>query len=142
MSKEIERAELHKTIWRIANDLRGSADQFDALVNDLSIGLPAELRRAVSNMSTIATASGVHWECISRRRHSDIGHSDNDDSPGRVSFFGQFRPFEEEGRCRRKTTGLVRALFRARSARIDRRLTRRAACGWRLRFSRMSLPGA
>ncbi len=27
--KEIERAELHKTIWRIANDLRGSADGWD-----------------------------------------------------------------------------------------------------------------
>ena len=25
-SKEAERAELHKTIWRIANDLRGSID--------------------------------------------------------------------------------------------------------------------
>ena len=25
-SKEAERAELHKTIWRIANDLRGSVD--------------------------------------------------------------------------------------------------------------------
>ena len=24
-----ERAELHKTIWRIANDLRGSADGWD-----------------------------------------------------------------------------------------------------------------
>jgi type I restriction enzyme M protein len=28
-SKEIERAELHKTIWRIANDLRGSIDGWD-----------------------------------------------------------------------------------------------------------------
>lgn len=28
-SKEIERAELHKTIWRIANDLRGSVDGWD-----------------------------------------------------------------------------------------------------------------
>ena len=27
--KEIERAELHKTIWRIANDLRGSVDGWD-----------------------------------------------------------------------------------------------------------------
>ena len=27
--KEIERAELHKTIWRIANDLRGSVDGRD-----------------------------------------------------------------------------------------------------------------
>ena len=25
-NKETERAELHKTIWRIANDLRGSVD--------------------------------------------------------------------------------------------------------------------
>jgi type I restriction enzyme M protein len=25
-NKESERAELHKTIWRIANDLRGSVD--------------------------------------------------------------------------------------------------------------------
>ncbi len=25
-AKELERAELHKTIWRIANDLRGSID--------------------------------------------------------------------------------------------------------------------
>jgi len=28
-SKEMERAELHKTIWRIANDLRGSVDGWD-----------------------------------------------------------------------------------------------------------------
>lgn len=27
--KEAERAELHKTIWRIANDLRGSVDGWD-----------------------------------------------------------------------------------------------------------------
>jgi type I restriction enzyme M protein len=29
MSKETERAELHKTIWRIANDMRGSVDGWD-----------------------------------------------------------------------------------------------------------------
>ena len=29
MSKEQQRAELHKTIWRIANDLRGSVDGWD-----------------------------------------------------------------------------------------------------------------
>ncbi|MCT2998561.1 hypothetical protein EFN44_09130 [Propionibacterium freudenreichii] len=28
-TKESERAELHKTIWRIANDLRGSVDGWD-----------------------------------------------------------------------------------------------------------------
>ena len=28
-NKEQERAELHKTIWRIANDLRGSVDGWD-----------------------------------------------------------------------------------------------------------------
>ena len=28
-NKELERAELHKTIWRIANDLRGSVDGWD-----------------------------------------------------------------------------------------------------------------
>ena len=28
-TKEIERAELHKTIWRIANELRGSVDGWD-----------------------------------------------------------------------------------------------------------------
>lgn len=28
-TKEVERAELHKTIWRIANDLRGSVDGWD-----------------------------------------------------------------------------------------------------------------
>jgi type I restriction enzyme M protein len=28
-AKETERAELHKTIWRIANDLRGSVDGWD-----------------------------------------------------------------------------------------------------------------
>ena len=27
--KEVERAELHKTIWQIANDLRGSVDGWD-----------------------------------------------------------------------------------------------------------------
>src|SRR5690606_927323 len=29
MSREVERAELHKTIWRIANDLRGAVDGWD-----------------------------------------------------------------------------------------------------------------
>lgn len=29
MAKNSERAELHKTIWRIANDLRGSVDGWD-----------------------------------------------------------------------------------------------------------------
>ena len=29
MTKEGQRAELHKTIWRIANDLRGSVDGWD-----------------------------------------------------------------------------------------------------------------
>jgi type I restriction enzyme M protein len=29
MTKEIQRAELHRTIWRIANDLRGSVDGWD-----------------------------------------------------------------------------------------------------------------
>jgi type I restriction enzyme M protein len=29
LGKEAERAELHKTIWRIANDLRGSVDGWD-----------------------------------------------------------------------------------------------------------------
>lgn len=79
-NKETERTDLHKTIWRIANDLRGSVDgwdfktyvlgmlfyrfisenltaylnvqerivaildKFDALVNDLSSGLPAEIK--------------------------------------------------------------------------------------------------
>jgi type I restriction enzyme M protein len=28
-AKEAQRAELHKTIWRIANDLRGSVDGWD-----------------------------------------------------------------------------------------------------------------
>ena len=27
--KELERAELHRTIWKIANDLRGSVDGWD-----------------------------------------------------------------------------------------------------------------
>jgi type I restriction enzyme M protein len=29
VGKEAERTELHKTIWRIANDLRGSVDGWD-----------------------------------------------------------------------------------------------------------------
>ena len=29
MTKEIERAELHRAIWQIANDLRGSVDGWD-----------------------------------------------------------------------------------------------------------------
>ena len=31
-TKESQRAELHKTIWRIANDLRGSVDGWDLKV--------------------------------------------------------------------------------------------------------------
>ena len=30
--KEIERTEQHKTIWRIANDLRGSVDEIARIV--------------------------------------------------------------------------------------------------------------
>lgn len=33
-TKELERAELHKTIWHIANDLRGSSDHFARLVEN------------------------------------------------------------------------------------------------------------
>lgn len=29
MTKEQQRAELHKTIWQVANDLRGSVDGWD-----------------------------------------------------------------------------------------------------------------
>jgi len=29
MSRELQRAELHRTIWKIANDLRGSVDGWD-----------------------------------------------------------------------------------------------------------------
>lgn len=29
MTKEAERTDLHRTIWRIANDLRGSVDGWD-----------------------------------------------------------------------------------------------------------------
>ena len=29
MNRESQRAELHKTIWRIANDLRGAVDGWD-----------------------------------------------------------------------------------------------------------------
>ncbi len=35
--KETERAELHKTIWRIANDLRGSVDGWDCKTYELGM---------------------------------------------------------------------------------------------------------
>jgi len=44
MSKEQERAELHRTIWQIANDLRGSVDD----------------RRG--NLSEIPTGSKRRWQ--------------------------------------------------------------------------------
>jgi type I restriction-modification system DNA methylase subunit len=34
-----ERANLHKTIWRIANDLRGSANGWDSMPSAISGGL-------------------------------------------------------------------------------------------------------
>lgn len=36
-TKETERAELHKTIWRIANDLRGSVDDFKGVFDELDV---------------------------------------------------------------------------------------------------------
>ena len=38
-TKEIERSELHKTIWRIANDLRSSVDgwDFSELFDDIDV---------------------------------------------------------------------------------------------------------
>jgi type I restriction enzyme M protein len=39
-SKEAERADLHKTIWRIANDLHGSVDGWDLKTYVLGAGSP------------------------------------------------------------------------------------------------------
>lgn len=39
-NKEIERADLHKTIWRIANDLRSSVDEGTSRPTRLAIVLP------------------------------------------------------------------------------------------------------
>ena len=39
MSKETERAALHRTIWQVANDLRGSVDGWDFnLTRDSLVG--------------------------------------------------------------------------------------------------------
>nr|WP_249009325.1 hypothetical protein [Conexibacter sp. DBS9H8] len=43
-TKEAERAELHRTIWRIANDLRGSVDGWD--FKDPQPGVPPRCREA------------------------------------------------------------------------------------------------
>ncbi len=45
MANQQERAELHKTIWKIANDLRGSVDgwEFKAYVLQDEIGLQLDL---------------------------------------------------------------------------------------------------
>ncbi|MEV7969277.1 hypothetical protein AB0O34_25305 [Sphaerisporangium sp. NPDC088356] len=40
--KEVQRAELHKTIWRIANDLRGSVDGWD--FKSYVLGQPRTIR--------------------------------------------------------------------------------------------------
>jgi len=49
-SKEVERAALHETVWRIANDLRGSVDGWDLKSYVLGIGetKPGEVPRAAS----------------------------------------------------------------------------------------------
>ena len=67
MSKEAERAELHKTIWRIANDLRGSVDGWDFktyvlgmlfyrfISENLTVYLNEQERRQATRASTTAT---------------------------------------------------------------------------------------
>ncbi|MDR1145057.1 MAG: hypothetical protein LBK71_02860 [Verrucomicrobiales bacterium] len=52
-SKEIERAELHKTIWRIANDLRGAVDGWDFTIFD---GI-----RNSSNPPNVANSPYLDW---------------------------------------------------------------------------------
>lgn len=37
-SRDAERAEIHKTIWRIANDLRGAVDRWD--IKSHVLGMP------------------------------------------------------------------------------------------------------
>ncbi|WP_288276356.1 type I restriction-modification system subunit M N-terminal domain-containing protein [uncultured Prevotella sp.] len=63
MPNQQERAELHKTIWKIANDLRGSVDgwEFKAYV------LGSIFYRFISE-NLITLQSATRWQSASVRR--------------------------------------------------------------------------
>lgn len=52
MTREAERADLHKTIWRIANDLRGSVDGWDFKQHVLGCCSTASSRKTLLPTST------------------------------------------------------------------------------------------
>lgn len=59
-TREAQRAELHKTIWRIANDLRGSVDGWDFKSYVLGILFyPVHLREP-GGLSQRSGAAGGH----------------------------------------------------------------------------------
>jgi len=45
-TKEAQRAELHRTIWKIANDLRGSVDGWENVRSETSIVQPGKTQSA------------------------------------------------------------------------------------------------
>ena len=62
MTKEVQRAELHKAIWRIANDLRGSVDGWDFKQYVLGM-LRAVISCSRSEDTTLLEQWVVEWEC-------------------------------------------------------------------------------
>lgn len=84
-SKEAQRAELHKTIWRIANDLRGSVDGWDFK----SYVLGMLFYRFISENLTAYINGGEH----------DAGDAvfDYAQLPDREAEFGRTETVEEKG---------------------------------------------
>lgn len=84
-TKEAQRAELHKTIWRIANDLRGSVDGWDFKSYVLGI----LFYRYISENLTAYINEGEH-----RAGHPDFDYAKLADSEAE---FGRKETVEEKG---------------------------------------------
>src|SRR5205085_8816525 len=69
VGKEAERAELHKTIWRIANDLRGSVDGWDFKTYVLGMlfyrFISENLTSYLNEQERNAGSAGFDYACLS-----------------------------------------------------------------------------
>ena len=71
MSKEQERAELHRVIWQIANDLRGSVDGWDFKSYVLGILFYRYIKQILFRMACIL----IYVCCISSRACIPLDYS-------------------------------------------------------------------
>ena len=74
-SKEAQRAEVHKTIWRIANDLRGSVDGWDfkTYVLVASVRHPQHVVEAALAGGHICTMPFAIFQQMVKHPLTDIG---------------------------------------------------------------------